>query len=181
MRRLCYTWQTPPAQRNILETLNSETKFAKQARAKTFRQLRHLQLKQAMCTIKRLHPISRAAASLFFEIPYLRGRNPLDSGPPLLATWAARHYARPGDGFPSHGSSGSIAPLTFVFDHRHHRRQSRPRAARHCPTALLTSWRQNHAHHRKDRRLGWSQAIVIVEGIKAPQMANGRHIAASLL
>ena len=154
MRRLCFTWQTPPAQRNILETLNSETKFAKQAKAKTFRKLRHLQLKQAMRTIKRLHPISRAATSLLFEIPYLRGRNPLDSGPPLLAAWAARHYARPGDGFPSHGSSGRIAPLTFALDHRHHRRQSLPRAARHCPAALLTSWRQNYAHQSQRPPLG---------------------------
>jgi hypothetical protein len=66
MRRLCFTWQTPPAQRNILETLNNETKFAKQARDKTVRELRHLQLKQARRTIKRLYPISRAAASLLF-------------------------------------------------------------------------------------------------------------------
>lgn len=35
--------------------------------------------------------------------------------------------------------------------------------------------------NRRDRHLGWSQAIVIVEGIKAPHMANGRHIAASVL
>ena len=154
MRRLCFTWQTPPAQRNILETLNSETKFRNRPGPK---------LSESCATCSSSRPGAPSSACIqslgrpplcFFEIPYLRGRNPLDSGPPLLAAWAARHYARPGDGFPSHGSSGRIAPLTFALDHRHHRRQSLPRAARHCPAALLTSWRQNYAHQSQRPPLG---------------------------
>ena len=42
-------------QRNRLDGSNREAKLAKQARAKTFRQLRHLQLKQALRAIERLH------------------------------------------------------------------------------------------------------------------------------